>query len=417
MQKKIKILQVNAYYGLGSTGNIVRDIEKEGNAQGLEMYSIYWLQNQNITNQNVYYLGRMKDKSGISKICEWIFCGGKLQYNNDITEKIIHKIREIDPDIIHLHNLHGDFEYGTINIEILFEFLKEIQKRVIWTFHDCWPITGRCYHFEYRKCKKWKDGCGHCPQRMFDREGIFRDRSNKNWKRKKELYDKIENMTIVTVSNWLNCVVKESMLKKRNIVTIYNGVDTKIFKPANTKTIYDKYRILSIGWDRRKGFKDYYRLSKLLPENMEIVVVGKRPFFRKYRKLPNNIKEINRVNSKEDMARIYQSSSIYFNASPAETFGLTTVEAMACGLPVVAYNNTATTEIIKQIGGDNELVENGCIEEVKNAICHIKDKKENELFLHQKCVELFEYSTMLKKYVDLYKKEIERENGPNEICN
>ena len=315
MKPKIKILQINAYYEVGSTGNIVKEIEEAGNTQGFEMHTIYCLNPKDVASNKVYYLGKKHDAAGIKKIFEWIFWGGKLEYNNDITNRIVNKIKELNPDIIHLHNLHGDFEYGTINIKMLFQFLATIHKKIIWTFHDCWPITGRCYHFEYKKCDKWKNGCGHCPQRLFDREGVFWDYSSKNWNKKKLLYEGIDDMTIVTVSTWLNSVVKKSILKNRNIITIYNGVDTEIFKPSNKEKNWDKYRILTIGWDRRKGSKDYYKLSRLFSEDMEMIVVGRRPFFRRYRRLPSSIREIDRAKTPKDMAEIYKDADVYFNGT------------------------------------------------------------------------------------------------------
>lgn len=397
-----KILQINAYYGSGSTGNIVRDVEAEGNKQGLKMYAIYWLNPNKSDSESVFYLGRSEKKSSVSKIMEWIFAGGKLSYNIDITQRIIDKIIDINPDVIHLHNLHGDFEYGTINIIQLFEALSKMKIKIYWTFHDCWPFTGRCYHFEYKKCDRWKNGCGNCPQRYFDREGIFYDYSDENWMEKNKAYNLINDLTIITVSNWLNSVVKESMFQNREIITIYNGVDVNVFKPTDTVYVSDNYKILCIGWDRRKGYKDYYTLSKMLKGDEKIIVVGKRPFFRKFRKLPDNIVEIDRASSKTRMAEIYSSANVYFNTSPAETFGLTTVEAMSCGVPVVGYDNTATKEVIEEIGQGNQVVPTGDVQDAYKAIETMRTKKVETNSLHKKCMEKFDAMDMIRKYINLY---------------
>lgn len=398
----IKILQINAYYETGSTGNIVKLLEKAGIDNGYEMYSIYWLLRKNSSSQNVYYLGKEKNRFKILKMAEWIFLGGRISYNKILTKKIIDKIKDINPDIIHLHNLHGDFEYGTIDIKMLFEFLVTFNKKVIWTVHDCWPFTGRCYHFSYKNCDKWKTGCGNCPQRMWDREGIFYDFSRSNWRIKKDLYSKMKNFTIVGVSDWLTNVIKKSILKNHETITIYNGIDTEIFKP--TDYLETKYDILCVGWDRRKGYNSYFKLANILNKNEKIAVVGKRPFFRRYKPLPSNIIEIERAHSSEEMARIYSSSKIYFNASPAETFGLTTVECLSCGKPVVAFDNTATTEIINTVEGNIGLAANNDIEGVKKIIEHFKNRGiESELF-HDKCVKLFDKKVMTEKYIQLYRR-------------
>lgn len=410
-----KILQINAYYGFGSTGNILTSIENEGIKAGFDMYSIYWLCQNDNDRKNVYYLGNETDISSKEKIFEWIFKGGKLDYNRKITIDIINKIKEIDPDIIHLHNLHGDFEYGTLNLEKLFDYLSISNKKIVWTLHDCWPITGRCYHFEYKKCNKWKNGCGNCPQRIFDREGIFYDYSSKNWNVKKRLYQSVSNMTIVTVSDWLNSVVRTSILKDCDIKTIYNGIDTSVLIPREGEKNDDIFRILCIGWDRRKGFKDYYKLSKLLKSDEQIIVLGKRPIFRRSKKLPSNIVEIDRTNSKDKLALIYQNVDVYFNASPAETFGLTTVEAMSCGIPVIGYRNTATEEIISAVGGRRWLAEDRNINDVYRVVRELRKANIDRNQLHSQCNELFNESIMLGKYIKLYSRILEEENQKGEI--
>lgn len=401
MNKLTKVLQINAYYGSGSTGNIVKNIENAGKKNGYEMYAIYWLL-PNREDTHVIFLGNREPVSAYTKMFEWVFKGGKLKYNLELTEKIANKIVEINPDIIHLHNLHGDFEYGLLDLEILFNVLKNIQKKVIWTFHDCWPITGRCYHFEYMHCEKWKTGCGKCPQRLFDREGIFYDYSDKNWHTKRRLYDQLESLTIVTVSNWLKDVVSKSMVNQREIITIYNGINTNIFRPSDRKEKNDKYKILCIGWDRRKGYKDYYKLAKLLKHDEEIIVVGKRPLFRKLKRKPSNIVEINPATSKEEMSQIYNAVDLYFNASPAETFGLTTVEAMSCGIPVIGYNNTATTEIIENIGGGS-VVLNGSVAEAYREIEKYRNEKKVFNTIYNICQTNYSEEKMSEAYIELYR--------------
>lgn len=396
---KKKILQLNAYYKRGSTGNIVESIENEGKKQGFDMYVIYWLQKNEKDTSKVFFVDKGEHKTVIDKYFEWVFQGGKLNYNQELTIKIVELIKKINPDIIHLHNLHSDFEYGTLDFCILFEYLKESKKRIIWTLHDCWPITGRCYHFEYKKCTRWMTGCGRCPQRIFDRQGILYDRSAYNLSIKKKFYDDIDNMTIVTVSEWLHSIVKNSVLANKKILTIYNGIDTKVFYPKKKK-VSKKYRILCIGWDRKKGFKDYYNLAKELGENYEIVVVGHRPIFRRLHRLPSNIKEIDGAITSQRMAEIYNSVDVYFNSSKAETFGLTTVEAMCCATPVVGYNSTATPELINLVGNGGMYANVGDIKQVKNYIYSLTQKKMPVNI--EDCEIYFNIKNMKQNYIDLY---------------
>ena len=398
----MKILEINAYYNFGSTGHIVKDLCEEGSQKGHEMYAIYWLLHDPQNNSGrIIFCGEKKEPSIFYKIIQWVFNGGKLNYNIERTQKIIEQIENIKPDIIHLHNLHGDFEYGSLDVDLFFSYLAKRDYKVVWTFHDCWPITGRCYYFSYKKCEKWKTGCGSCPQRIYDRQGVFYDHSNANWDRKNRLYQKINNLTIVTVSDWLRSIIKESMLKDRPIVTIYNGVDTNIFIPRNEK-VKSKYRVLCIGWERRKGYKDYYRLAKILSEDAEIIVVGKKPAFRRLHNTPKNMIEVDCISSRESMAEIYRTSDAYFNASPAETFGLTTVESMSCGTPVVGYKNTATKELIEKVPGGGILVEEGAVWEVKKALTILKENNIDRAKMHDICNKMFNYSNMINNYMDLY---------------
>lgn len=399
----MKILEINAYYNFGSTGHIVKDLCEEGGKKGHEMYAIYWLLHDKKNDlDRVIFCGEEKEPSRFCKIMQWIFDGGKLNYNTERTRRIVAQIEEIEPDIIHLHNLHGDFEYGSLDVDLFFSSIALKNYKIIWTFHDCWPITGRCYYFSYKKCERWKIGCGNCPQRIFDRQGIFYDYSNSNWDSKNSLYQNINNLTIVTVSDWLRSVVKESMLKDRPIVTIYNGVDTSIFIPKNNKKVKDKYRILCIGWDRRKGYTDYYKLAKILSEDEEILVVGKRPASRRLANIPKNISEIDCISSREAMAEIYRTADVYFNASPAETFGLTTVESMSCGTPVIGYKNTATKELIEKVSMGGILVEDGSVGDVKKALTILKERRPNKTKIHKICDIMFSRSIMINNYMDLY---------------
>ena len=395
----MKIVQVNAYYGNGSTGNIVKQILETSNKKNIDCYAVYWLgKNKDEYSKKILYCGENKKRSIYIKFLHYCLLGGKIAYNKNRTKKIIETIKNINPDIIHLHNLHGDFEYGSIDLPYFFTELSKMKKKVIWTFHDCWPITGRCYHFEYSRCNKWKTGCLNCPQRFYDRHGIFWDYAHKNWIIKRELYQNIEDLTIVTVSNWLKKIVENSMLKSRKIITIYNGVDTNIFKekllPKN-KNI----QILGIGWDRKKGYKKYLEISKFLFQNEKLIVVGKQPIFRKFFKLPDNIITIDYIDDPLKLAKLYCQSDIYFNPSVAETFGLTTVESMACGTPVLGYARTATPEIIGECG---IIYAKENFKKIMQEIREINTNKTIKEKCRQRVEENFSLSKMLRNYLDLY---------------
>ena len=147
------------------------------------------------------------------------------------TKRFIKHIEKIQPDIIHIHNVHGYY----INYKILFDFLKSYGKPVVWTLHDCWSFTGHCSHFVTADCDRWKTGCHDCPLRKEYPASAFLDRSRKNYEQKKEAFNGLKSLTIVPVSQWLGNFVGESFLSSNEIKVIHNGIDLNVFKPSAPK--------------------------------------------------------------------------------------------------------------------------------------------------------------------------------------
>lgn len=285
----------------------------------------------------------------------------------EATKDLIKKIKEYSPDIIHLHNLHGYY----INIEILFDYLKGTRIPIIWTFHDCWPITGHCPHFTRVKCDKYKTGCYNCPQKKEYPASYVLDQSKSNWKRKRKAFLGVPNLTIVCVSQWLEARVKESFLSGYKTRVIYNGVDLSVFKHVESKfrvlyKVEEKKLLLGVSmhWMERKGLFDFIKLAKLLGDDYRIILVGLSP--NEVQNLPNNIIPIPPVSSDRNLAEIYSACDLYLNLSYEETFGLTSIEALACGTPIITYDLTAVPEISRLF--DSPIVPAGDICELKKMI-------------------------------------------------
>ena len=161
----------------------------------------------------------------------------------------------MNPDIIHLHNIHGYY----INIEILFDYLKSSKKPVIWTLHDCWSFTGHCAHVDYIRCDRWKSSCYSCPQKNQYPKSILLDKSKENYILKKNIFSSLDKLKIVTPSEWLKKQLSESFLSEIPVEVIYNGVDLNVFKPVTSNfrkanNLQDKYIILGVAspWHKRK---------------------------------------------------------------------------------------------------------------------------------------------------------------------
>ena len=405
------VLQINVDLNSGSTGHIVEDIGKLLINKGYQSYAAYGDDFTNSisnpvkigTRTSFYFHAlqtRLFDSHGFGSI--------------HATKQFVLKIIEINPDIIHLHNIHGYY----LNIELLFDFLREFGKPIVWTFHDCWPITGHCAFFTSANCHKWKSGCYKCPLTRSYPKSLFVDNSKQNYKIKKNLFSDIKNLHITTVSHWLHSVVRESFLGKYPIVEIKNGIDLNIFKSntSNKNTIREefsignRYMILGVAsrWGERKGFNDFLRLSQRIDSDSIIVLIGLSK--QQISDLPKQIIGISKIENVYRLANFYSAADVFVNPSRAETFGMVNAEAMACGTPVVAYKNTASPEIV----GNKEgiLVEDGNTNALFEAITTVRNI--GKIFYTENCrkkvFENFNKSINYLQYLQLYEKMIKSDN-------
>jgi putative colanic acid biosynthesis glycosyltransferase len=396
-----KILQINSVVNSGSTGRIAEEIGQTAMAAGWKSYIAYG-RNDRPSQSELIKIGndwdikmhglqtRLFDKHGLG--------------SRSATIELIGKIKEISPDIIHLHNIHGYY----INIEILIQYLKEINTPVVWTFHDCWPFTGHCTHFTYVGCEKWKTQCFECPQKTEYPASWLVDRSEKNFYLKKELFTSLFNLTLVPVSNWLSGILKESFLQGYPIKLIHNGINTDVFKPSTSRYFRSKHglehKFLLLGvasvWSPRKGLKDFFELSKHLNSDYQIVLVGLSR--KQIEQLPNNILGIERTESVEELAEVYASCDVYVNPTYEDNFPTTNLESLACGTPVITYKTGGSPEAIDELTGI--VVEQGNIAKLIDAFEMVKNK--GKQYYSDACVNrahrLYKKEDRFKDYLKLY---------------
>lgn len=392
----MKIYQINVVCSTGSTGRITTDISHYVEQQGGQCRIAYGRGTLGdgidaIRIETKYgsifhaVMTRLTDRHGL--------------YSKHATRRLIEDIRQYEPDIIHLHNIHGYY----VNYEILLQFLKEYNKPVVWTLHDCWAFTGHCAHFDAVGCDKWKSKCENCCQIREYPASLFRDASAENYVRKQQAFCGVEKLQIVTVSDWLKRMVQNSYLSDYPVMTIYNGIDLQVMKPccSDIKEKYqleDKNVILGVAslWNEKKGLEIFRALAHRLPENYRIVMIGIED--KQKRELPENILSIGKV-SYEELARWYSAADVYVNGSIEETMGLTTVEAMACGTPVVVQKATAVPEVVGE--GCGTIVEKGNLEAMITAICSMQKTPE----ISARCIEQaskYEKEQQYAKYYRLY---------------
>lgn len=397
------ILQINTVANIGSTGRIVEKIGQLIIGLGWTSYIAYGrragesksnlIQIGNKREIYAHYVGsRLFDHHGL--------------YSQRATKNLISTIDSIHPDIIHLHNITGYY----INYPILFKYLSKIDTPVIWTLHDCWPMTGHCTYYSAVNCNKWQSTCYNCPRLDTYPESLI-DRSKYNFELKKQLFNSIKNMTIVPVSNWLGGEVEKSFLKNYPIHVIQNGIDLKTFYPRNgvEERIREKYRlnnkfiIISVAycWNRNTGFYDFLKLREILDDNYEIVLVGVTE--RQKKRLPKGITGISRTNSKDELAELYTTADIAVTPQVEATFGLVTAEAMACGTPVIVYNTTACPEVVSDDSGF--IIPPKDINAMAKAIMDYNNSNNKDSY-KKNCLEQvarFDENERYGEYIQLYK--------------
>jgi glycosyltransferase involved in cell wall biosynthesis len=395
------LLQINVVVNCGSTGRIAEEIGQTAMAQRWKSV-IAFGRDERPSQSELIKIGnnwdmrmhglqtRLFDRHGLA--------------SKSATKKLVQQIEKINPQIIHLHNIHGYY----LNIEILFRFLKQANIPVVWTLHDCWPITGHCVYFDYAGCEKWKTKCSRCPQKTTYPASYFIDRSEKNFKLKNELFSSVSNLTLVPVSNWLANILKKSFLKNTLVKVIHNGINTGIFQPASNqifRTEYklnDKFIILGVAsvWSPRKGLKDFVELSKRLSSNFQIIIVGLTK--KQIKKIPKNMIGIEKTENIQQLVELYTTSDIFLNPTYEDNFPTTNLESMACGTPVITYKTGGSPEAINEHTG--VVVEKGDLNGLILAIDQIKEN--GKAYYSEACIkqvnQFFKKENRYQEYINLY---------------
>lgn len=397
------LMQINSTVNSGSTGRIAEQIGVLSKTAGWESYIAYG-RAAGKSQSHILKIGN-KLSAGIHGAESLLFDNHGLS-STSASKQLIRRIKEFSPDIIHLHNIHGYY----VNYRILFEFLSKSNTPVVWTLHDCWSYTGHCSYYSDINCQKWQKQCAQCPKFHNYPKSLFFDRSEKNYRIKKECFNSISNLTLVPVSHWLEEEVKKSFLAKHKVYCILNGVDIEQFKPKedlesvrNTYGLNGKKVLLGVAtaWGPRKGWSDYIRLSNILPSNYQIVMVGVTE--KQAKELPSSIMTIHRTESVEKLAELYSLADVVLNLSDEESFGLTTAEGFACGTPSVVYNCTASPELITPETG--AVIEKGDIDGLVNAINAITSlgKQHYTDKCRERAVTLYDKNKNYRQYIELYK--------------
>jgi len=402
----MKIIQINSSINSGSTGRITEEIGCVLLEQGHESYIAY---------------GRTEHESKSVKVK----IGGKwnvlLHYlestlfdrhafsSRIATRRFLRKLDEISPDAIGLHNLHGYY----LNIEMLFNYIKIKNIPVIWTLFDCWAFTGHCSYFDNINCEKWKTQCSNCPKNSYYPKSFIFDNSKSNFRNKRDIFNGVNHLEIIVHSKWLFDLVKQSYLANYNVNLVRSGVDVSVFKPTSSDLITkhnltNKKIILGCAsiWDERKGLSDFIKLSGLLNDDYQIILIG---LTNEQLKLTNSsgVIGIKRTESTAQLAEYYSLAHVYVNPTYQDNFPTTNLEALACGTPVITYNTGGSPEAVDDNTGI--IVEKGNLQELLNAILLLLEKDKSNYTEHcrNRALKIFDKNIVFNEYIQLYKQVLE----------
>ncbi len=382
----MRILYINSVVDFGSTGRIVRNL---ANAQ----------------DESLVCFGRKAGKSedykmtalpgNIESALATILFDRNGFANRKETRRLVALIREYDPDIIHLHNLHGYY----LNIETLFDFLKQYKKPVVWTLHDCWSYTGYCPHYDGIGCSKWETGCTACPYPFAYPFSLFKQHTLENYEKKKRIFNGVEKLMIVTPSVWLKNEVQHSFLSAYPVRVIPNGIDLKNFNPKGREK-KRPFSILFVSslWTKEKGSEEIKKLLPLLNKDIQTVIIGQGS--EMFKSIPN-VTVFPRTSSQAELAGHYRNADLFINLTLQDNFPTVNIEALNCGTPVITYATGGSPEIADERTG--AVVAKGDYEKTAELINHFS--KENP-FLAAECSDRgrrFSAANMTAAYTALYK--------------
>lgn len=395
------ILFISGALNFGAPGRIVEQIGLLAERRGYDILVAHSSRNENPSNlknfiitstwqEVVHALGaRLFDLHGLMSTRQTLF--------------LIKEIKKYKPDVIHLHNIHGYF----LNFKVLFDYLVTVDIPIVWTLHDCWSFTGRCFHFEGIGCNKWMTGCHNCQAETGYTVSPFYDRSKYLYSLKKRLFTSVRNLTLVPVSNWLADFIKDSYLKSCKVRVIQNGIDLNVFHPISSDRLRikhgldDKFVILGVAapWNKRKGLDDFVVLRELLPNGFTIILVGLSR--QQVDKLPEGIIGITRTESQVELAEYYSMADVFCNLTYLDTFPTVNLEALACGTPILTYRTGGSPETCDEFTGI--VVPQGDISAIAETI---KALQTNYKFDTNKCrmraEKYFNKDIQFEKYINLY---------------
>ena len=393
----MRLLQINAVYGYASTGTISKDIGDVAMQCGMQSYIA--CQRSSLSDDQIYCVGNILDWKLHALLTR--LTGRQAFFSKRPTKRLLRWMEEINPDIVHLHNVHSNF----VNLQLICNYCRQKDIPLVLTLHDCWFFTGKCTHFVKTGCDRWKTGCGNCSQLKMEVPCLLGDPTAKVFREKLDALNSVPKLYVVGCSQWITDCAKKSQLKAKEFFTIPNGVDTNVFTPRESKFakkyhLENKFVILGMAnkWTDPANKDGVEQLLKELDSDCRIVIVGcdetKKAFFAPY---PNVI-SVPFVKDPRELADIYNAADVFVNLTRADTLPTVNMESICCGTPVITFDVCGSPELVDVDCGI--VIPEGDFGALIDAITQLK-----EMFLAydvQSKQILFNKDTSYLQYIRLY---------------
>lgn len=341
----MKIVQINETCGIGGPGRTTAELAEYLTGAGHEATVFY-------ASGRPSFPGSIRIGNDLDHKLHALLSrltGKQAYFSRLATRKMLRQITAIQPDVVHLRNLHGNY----IHLGLLLQYLAAHDIPTVLTLHDCWFMTGKCTYYVSANCRKWETQCGKCP--LLHRDNVnptwLFDRTTKCFRDKKRWLTAIPRLAVVGVSQWVADEAKRSFLQNQDPIAIYNWIDTRVFFPRDTTEIRQKYSLgdaftvlmVTSQVCDNKGYQVLLGLAERLRLEDKLVLVGKNDLKLP---IPERVVYIPHTGDAQELAAIYAAADVCVNTTKFETFGKVTAEALCCGTPAVVYNNTASPELI-----------------------------------------------------------------------
>jgi len=397
----MRIFQLNTFCGVKSTGRIASEIAKLVEREGGKCQIGYGVPGISIDSEAyAYRIGTPAERKIHGAFRKFLDAEGYGSYF--ATQKLIAEIKRFQPDLIHLHNLHGCY----LHLKSLFTFLAQYNHPVVWTLHDCWPFTGHCAYFDYSGCEKWKTGCHHCPQQKSYPICLGLDGSERNYRNKRTYFTALSDFPSVAPCNWMNGPLSQSFFRQFPVRIIPNGVNLAVFHPTDSH-LREKYHwidrkiCLSVAseWDERKGLSFLCQAAKKMGDSYQFVVIGLSA--DQIDHLPSGMLGLQHTSSTSELAAWYSAADCFVNPTLEDNMPMVNMEALACGTPVVVFDTGGCSEVVNEQCG--KVVAQGDVSALCSAIIQVCHQKKAMRTACLQRASLFDCQRTFQSYVDLYK--------------